>query len=184
MDTFMPMPRRSHSVFDDAEGEWEDEPSDVDEEQRGPEEEHDQEPQAEDNEDKVDALKLRWNSEFDNPVGKDLGWRTDQEQEWWNEGAEGFDRFFGVFVQSSQFRGFKPGYVFKTCRLGLGYYFDRPGRPPICLADATSKPLTSPLKLLLNDKVASGGSGVGDMLAATTLDEVPEETSRREPEGR
>lgn len=179
MDTFMPRPPRSHSAFDDAEGEWEDEPSDIDEEQRGPEEEQEPEPQVKDEVETVDALKLRWNSEFDNPVGKDLGWRIDQEQEWWNEGAAGSDSFFGVFAQSLKFRGFKPGYVFKTCHLGLGYYRDRPGRLPICLVDATSKPQTSPTKLLLNDIVAGGGRGVGDNLAATAMDEVAEEVSKK-----
>jgi len=179
MDTFMPRPPRNHSAFDDSEGEWEEEPSDNGEEFLGPGEEQEPEPQVCDGVDAADALKRRWNDEFVNPAGKDLGWRIDQEQEWWSEGAAGYDRFFGVFVPSQKLLGLKPGYVFKTCHLGLGYYLDRPGRIPICLVDATSKPLTSPMKLLLNDMVAGGSKGVGDLLAATTMDEVAEETSKK-----
>ena len=117
------------------------------------------------------SLNQRWANEFDNPDGKDIGWRIDQSCEWREQGAAGLDEFFGIYTPAKKFNGFKAGYVFKLDHLGLGYYRDQPGRIAICLEEASQRGKISPLVLVLNDVIQEKPSVVGDLLAATTLDD-------------
>ena len=127
MDTSMPKMTKSRATFDESEGEWEYEPSEDDEPHPEAPEYQAPEEGMEEKFIKEDTLKYRWSKEFDNTDGRDLGWRIDQEQEWWSHGAEGRDVNFGRYAPAKKFLGYKPGYVYKLDHLGVGYYRDNPG---------------------------------------------------------
>ena len=94
MDPLMPRQPKNRLPFDDPEAEWMDEPSD---EESGPvdEPEHGGSGTDDQPEGGNTTLTQRWVNEFDSAEGRDLDWRIDQHREWDDNGADGYDNYFG-----------------------------------------------------------------------------------------